>query len=62
MESTANQRAGYPDTEIELDRDRALTAFVKAAEGYGFTAVSSDVRDHHNRALDIYMGPGPIEF
>ncbi len=54
MEREANQRAGWPDVEIELDEDKAREAFHTAAEGYGFTAVSSDVHNHSERALDIY--------
>jgi hypothetical protein len=54
MEREANKRAGYPDVEIELNEDKAREAFHKAAEGSGFTATSSDVRDHAERALDIY--------
>lgn len=54
MEREANKRAGYPDVEVELDDDKAREAFHRAAEGSGFTASSSDVRDHTGRALEIY--------
>jgi hypothetical protein len=37
-----------------IDRDRAREAFFLAAEGYGFTAVSSDVANHAERAAKLY--------
>jgi hypothetical protein len=55
MEHELNKRANWPDTEIEINDERGFEAFYRAAEGSGFTATSSEVRDHAERAADLYL-------
>jgi hypothetical protein len=60
FEHELNRAAGHPDPEIELSdeqAERAFAAFCEAAEGYGFTATSSDVPKHTEMAVALYNAP-----
>lgn len=61
FEHELNRLAGHPDEEIELTEEqaqKAFEAFCEAAEGYGYTATSSEVPKHVEMAVALYAHDG----